>query len=147
MAVCSTEELHQKMLANSTRARDGVGILGLEATAAAWSPSGAEWLATTMQELDDRRAQVMASLGPLVSVPPEATYLAWLDAREIAEDPYAFYLERSKVALADGAAFGAPGRGFVRLNFGTTEAVVAEICARLVRAPLPGRSGFLGRMS
>ena len=131
VAVCGSQELHDRVAANSVMGRDGVGILGLEATAAAWSPDGAQWLAECMAELTRRRAQVVAELGHLLVMPPEATYLAWLDAREVAPDPCAFYLERARVALSDGALFGEPGRGFVRLNFGTTEAVLGEICRRV----------------
>jgi cystathionine beta-lyase len=45
--------------------------------------------------------------------------LSWLDCRGAKlpkDDPFAFFLERAKVALNDGAAFGTPGRGFARLT-------------------------------
>jgi cystathionine beta-lyase len=131
LAVCGSQELHDRLNENSVMARDGVGILGLEATAAAWSHRGALWLAECMEHLSRRRQQVMAELEDLLVIPPEATYLAWLDTRHVAKDPCAFYLERAKVALSDGAIFGEPGRGFVRLNFATTEALLGEICRRL----------------
>ena len=67
---------------------------------------------------------------------PEATYLAWFDFRayELSPDPYAFFLERAKVALGHGARFGDPGRGFVRLNFATSRAILAQITSRMDRA-------------
>jgi cystathionine beta-lyase len=62
----------------------------------------------------------------------EATYLAWLDATRLrVEDPYAHFLEYG-VALSPGAQFGAPG--FVRLNFGTQRARLAEALQRMQRA-------------
>jgi cystathionine beta-lyase len=67
--------------------------------------------------------------------PPEGTYLAWLDCRAlgpaIAADPFIFFLERARVALNDGATFGAAGRGFVRLNFGCPRATLVEGLERM----------------
>jgi cystathionine beta-lyase len=68
--------------------------------------------------------------------PVEATYLAWIDAREFAADrgvanPARFF-EQHGLGLSDGAEFGAPG--FVRLNFGTRRALLDEALARLQRA-------------
>jgi cystathionine beta-lyase len=67
---------------------------------------------------------------------PEATFLAWLDFRalDLAPSPQRFFLERARVAVSDGAAFGPPGRGFARLNFGTSSALLLEILERLDRA-------------
>ncbi|MFT5125633.1 MAG: cystathionine beta-lyase [Verrucomicrobiales bacterium] len=62
----------------------------------------------------------------------EATYLAWIDARELGvDDPIAFF-ESHGVGLSNGADFGAPG--FVRLNFGCTEAMLHEGLDRMKRA-------------
>jgi len=61
--------------------------------------------------------------------PPEATCLAWLDCREAAipgADPFAFFLEKARVALNDGQSFGRGGQGFVRLNFGCPRSILAE---------------------
>jgi cystathionine beta-lyase len=60
---------------------------------------------------------------------PEATYLAWIDARAIdAENPLPAF-ESLDVGLSDGRDFGAPG--FVRLNFGCRRAVLEEALRRL----------------
>ena len=46
----------------------------------------------------------------------EATYLAWLDVRELGlEDPSAFF-ESAGIGMSDGSLFDGPG--FMRLNFG-----------------------------
>ena len=68
--------------------------------------------------------------------PPEATYLAWLDCRALGLEPspFRFFLERAKVALSDGATFGAPGAGFVRLNFATSRSLVTEALERMAKA-------------
>lgn len=62
----------------------------------------------------------------------EATYLAWLDVRELGlEDPVAFF-ENSGVGLSDGEQFGAPG--FVRLNFGCSRLILREATKRMSKA-------------
>ena len=46
------------------------------------------------------------------------------------------FLDRAKVALSNGADFGNPGKGHVRLNFGTSAEVLNEILGRLAGARL-----------
>jgi cystathionine beta-lyase len=67
---------------------------------------------------------------------PEGGYLAWLDCRSLGlgDDPSAVFLERGRVALSPGPAFGEAGRGFARLNFGTTTALLEEAVERMARA-------------
>jgi cysteine-S-conjugate beta-lyase len=66
---------------------------------------------------------------------PDATYLAWLDCRALGLDDLAtVLLERGDIALADGATFGPPGVGWLRLNFATSRALLEEQVRRIVRA-------------
>jgi cystathionine beta-lyase len=67
---------------------------------------------------------------------PEATYLAWLDCKELGLEPSAqrFFLERAKVGLNDGATFGTPGEGCVRVNFATSRAILTRILEQMARA-------------
>ena len=105
---------------------DRVGHLGVIASTAAYT-HGEEWL-------DELRGL----LPPAVRVTPaEATYLAWLDFRDtpIAEDPAGAVLERGRVSLLPGTDFGSAGRGFARLNIGTSRELVEE-AARRIRAAL-----------
>ena len=64
---------------------------------------------------------------------PEASFLAWLDCRRLAlgDDPSAAFLERGRVALSAGPDFGRKGRGFVRLNMGTSPELLQEIVRRM----------------
>ena len=45
--------------------------------------------------------------------PPEASFLAWLDCRELGlgDDPAEAFLNRGRVALSPGPGFGTQGRG------------------------------------
>jgi cystathionine beta-lyase len=123
----------------------GVNSVGVAATVAAWT-EGDEWLDGLVAYLDGNRAEVerfVAEALPGVGhVRPQATYLAWLDCRQLVADgltanPAAFFLERAGVGLNDGADFGEHGIGFVRLNFATSRAVLAQVLERMAGA-LPG---------
>ena len=51
---------------------------------------------------------------------PEATFLAWLDCREIGlneDDLNSFFIDEMKLGLTTGSSFGVQGEGFMRLNF------------------------------
>lgn len=126
--------------------RGGVGSLALAATAAAWR-DGEEWLEATRARLESNRrmlGELLAELLPAAGyIPPEATYLAWLDCRGLGlgDDPWRHFMEKAGVALSDGSAFGEPGRGHVRLNFATTPELLTQVVERLaasVGPPAPG---------
>jgi cystathionine beta-lyase len=115
------------------------GILDDAATHAAWT-EGQPWLDEVMAYLLENRSLVLEFLArelPEVRVlAPEATYLAWLDCRELdlPADPHVFFLEQAKVALSPGRDFGTPGEGFVRLNFATSKTILTEILERMAKA-------------
>jgi cystathionine beta-lyase len=66
----------------------------------------------------------------------EATYLAWLDCRDlrIPGNPFQFFLKEARVALNDGNDFGKGGEGFVRLNFACPRKTLAEALDRMAAA-------------
>ena len=112
-----------------------IGVIRLDTftvqhwTPAAYKPRG--YKAAALRVLE-----AVAAMPGLVTTRPEATYLAWIDCREMmaargVDDPAAFF-EAAGVGLSDGAAFGAPG--FVRLNFGCPRATLDEALARMARA-------------
>ena len=115
-----------------------VNALGMVATEAALTRCD-DWHAALLDYLRGNLRAVeraVAALPGLDMRPVEATYLAWIDAREFAADRGidnpARWLERHGLGLSDGADFGAPG--FVRLNFGTRRALLDEALARLRQA-------------
>ncbi len=112
-------------------------VMAVEATATAWT-AGDEWLDAVRGVLDENRhalADLLASHLPGVRyTPPDATYLAWLDCRELGlgDDPAVTFRERG-VELSPGPQFGIEGNGFVRLNFATSPAILAETVAAMAR--------------
>lgn len=68
----------------------------------------------------------------LSGTPPAATYLAWIDARNLAvPDPTAFF-RAAGVGLSSGTPFGA--EGFVRMNVACTRHTLEEALARMTQA-------------
>jgi cystathionine beta-lyase len=65
---------------------------------------------------------------------PEASFLIWLDCRELELDHdqlIDLFVNRARLALNDGAMFGPGGQGFMRLNVGTPRSILKEALERL----------------
>jgi cystathionine beta-lyase len=116
-----------------------VNNMGLVAALAAYR-DGQAWLDRVLPYLETNRDLVIDFVRhemPRVRVwLPEATYLAWLDCRDsgIPGSPYRFFLDRARVGLSDGPAFGTGGEGFVRLNFACPRATLMEALRRMKAA-------------
>jgi len=121
----------------------GAGLLGVIAGEVAFS-AGDAWLEALVRGLDANRmllADLLARHAPAVGyVPPQATFLAWLDLRALGlgDDPAATLLERGRLALASGPSFGPEGRGFARLNFATHPELLTQGVGRIA-APAADR--------
>jgi cystathionine beta-lyase len=131
-----SETLQRRFAAFPRGLRGGTGSLGPAVTLAAWR-HGDEWLAAALAYLDANRrhvAEFAARRWPAVRHRlPEATFLAWLDCRALGIEPSAYdaLLHRGRVALSDGAWFGEPGRGCLRLNFATSRAILDAVLERM----------------
>jgi cystathionine beta-lyase len=116
-----------------------VSVLGVEATLAAWT-DGDDWLAAVRAHLVSNRdllAGLLASCLPGVRFsPPDATYLAWLDCRELGlpGDPAEFFRTRAGVELSPGPRCGPGGVGHARLNFATSSDILTDIVDRMAGA-------------
>ena len=106
-------------------------VFGYEATLAALR-EGQAWLAAQLDYLRGNRDLVEREL-PLPMAHVQATYLAWIDARNV-PGAHEHFL-RHGVALSPGEQFGAPG--FVRLNFGTQRDRLREALRRMRSALKP----------
>jgi cysteine-S-conjugate beta-lyase len=115
------------------------GQVGVIASVAAFTES-LPWLDAVLGQLDENRSllsRLLAERLPGVRyVPPEASFLAWLDCRALGfgDDPARVFLDRGRVALSSGPGFGAPGAGFARLNMGTSPELMAEAVRRMAAA-------------
>ena len=120
----------------SARMGNHPGHLGLIAHTAAYT-HGRPWLDAAIAGIDANRHALTDLLREHLPgtryCPPESTYLAWIDCRELGlgDDPAEVLLERGQVALSSGTGFGPGGAGFVRLNLATSPTILAEAVTRM----------------
>ncbi|MCX5970421.1 MAG: cystathionine beta-lyase, partial [Coprothermobacterota bacterium] len=98
---------------------------------------GEAWLEELMQYLSGNLACIESYLAkrlPRVKmIPPEGTYLAWLDCRSL-RLPQAELDQRlvdAGLGLSSGTLYGPQGEGFQRLNFACPRSLLEEGLSRL----------------
>ncbi|MCC6458175.1 MAG: PatB family C-S lyase [Caldilineaceae bacterium] len=138
LAIIPNSELRQRLEKTASGIVPHVNLLGFVAATAAYE-YGESWLASLREYLTVNRNRVFdffkKNLPDVEMTLPEATYLAWLDFRAYGiTDPYQFFLDHAKIALGSGTSFGAPGKGYARLNFGTTHATLEQALERMADA-------------
>jgi cysteine-S-conjugate beta-lyase len=139
LAVAQSPRTREALDSMPVDLHDRVGHLGVIASVTAFADAD-EWLDELRSYLAETRRRLPTLLeehAPGVrSDPAQATYLAWLDFRAtgLGDDPTAELLERGHVALYPGPQFGGAGRGFARLNLGTSHELVEEAVRRIGRA-------------
>ncbi len=113
-------------------------ILGLHANVAAYGDT--DWLDATISRImrnDELLAGLLHRRLPLVRYRrPTATYLGWLDFRDLGfgMDPAERVLPDARVALNSGPTFGAGGRGHARINLACDPALLVEAVERMAGA-------------
>ncbi|WP_018897802.1 PatB family C-S lyase [Rhizobium sp. 2MFCol3.1] len=138
-AIVQNKEIRERFAQSRLGMVDSVNILGLEATLAAYTHAS-DWKARMLAYIQANRdylSEQVASRFPAIRlIKAEATFLAWLDCREmgLAPDPQAFFLERGKVGFSAGSEFGAPYGDYVRVNFGCPRSLLSEGLDRMERA-------------
>ena len=112
----------------------------LVATIAAYT-HGVEWLEQLLPYLSENmrliRSFCAERLPQLKPNTPEATYLCWIDARELGMDDEAlkrFCVDKAGVAFGEGPEFGKGGSGFLRLNAACPRAVIEKALTQLEAA-------------
>jgi cystathionine beta-lyase len=112
-----------------------VNCFGYTACEAAYR-YGEPWRRQLLAYLEDNRQYLYRELArclPSVrTYAMDATYLAWLDFRQVPGEGFCQHFERHGVGLSEGATF--QGSGFLRLNFGCPRSQLAAGLERLERA-------------
>ncbi len=138
-ALANDPALLERMTQAAGGLAGGPNRLAQVATLAAYT-KGDPWLEHTLTLLDANRRRLVEFVReriPNVKVqPPQGTYLAWLDFRatDLGEKPAEELVERAKVGLNEGSAFGRGGQGFARLNFATNPEILELALERLEAA-------------
>jgi cystathionine beta-lyase len=136
VAVIQDPELRRQFRAAGHGLTHGVNLFGLVAARAAYG-EGHEWLEQLLPYLQANRDWmcdfVKSEMPGVHMVHAEGTYLAWLDCRQagIEGSPGKFFMEKARVAVTEGSAFGPGGDGFVRLNFGCPRAMLQAALVRM----------------
>lgn len=113
---------------------------GLHASKVAFSGKCDGWLAELNRYLTGNRdflvEYVTKYMPNIRTTIPDATYLGWLDFTQTNIDgsPFEFFKEKAKVAVSEGKIFGKEGAGHVRINFGTSRAILKEGLERMRKA-------------
>lgn len=109
---------------------------GILATTAAYTQS-LDWLAEITSYLKGNRELltdlVTTHLPNATFLPPEGTYLAWLDLQGYGLDTELFDLfnDRAHVAITEGRLCGEVGAGHIRLNFALPRPLLTEAIERM----------------
>ena len=111
------------------------------ATMAAFTPEGEEWRKQMLRYVEQNilfvEQYLKEHLPKIKALRPQASFLVWLDCRELHLDHDALidlFVNRARLALNDGEMFGIGGKGFMRLNVATPRAVLKEALDRLAEA-------------
>jgi cystathionine beta-lyase len=133
-AVISEKKLRHRFIAAMAGIVPRVNALGFTAAEVAYRDCS-DWHAGLLDYLRANRESIARAINamPLLSLTPvEATYLAWIDVGSSGLDEPVKFFEDAGVGLQDGIEFD--GRGFVRLNFGCTRALLEKALERMAAA-------------
>ena len=102
---------------------------------------GTEWLDQCLDYIQgniDFVEQALAQEMPRICIiRPQASYLVFLDCRGLGlttEELNRFFVEEAHLALNEGAMFGKPGEGFMRLNTASPRSVIEQAMKQLKTA-------------
>ncbi len=137
-AIIPDDSLRRRYLAAHERAGlDNGNCFGIVALEAAYR-GGEAWLEAMLEiyreNIDYVRGFLQEQTPKIRPLPVEATYLIWLDCRELGLDDEAlqhFFVDRAHLALNPGIGFGEAGSGFMRLNVATSRTNLEEAMRRL----------------
>lgn len=131
--IIPNKSLREKFNAETEKYAVGMSnSFGAIATEAAYT-HGAQWLDEVLDYVEGN-LQFMTkyfddNLPVLKVLPLEATYLAWIDCRELGlthEALEKLFLSEAKVALNQGYIFGPGGEGFVRVNLACSRSIIEK---------------------
>lgn len=94
-------------------------------------------LAYLKQSRDTAAATLAQSLPNIRLIPPEGTYLLWLDCTAQGLTDHAlqqFFVQQAGLGLSPGTHFGRQGSGFMRMNIATPRSNVEQALQRMMHA-------------
>jgi len=139
--IISNEKLREKFVTIFENLHIGNGnIFGAEASVAAYC-YGDKWLDELIDYIAgniDFTLDFIRNKIPIIKpVVPEATYMVWLDCREMGlkgTELADFFINEAHVGLNEGSTFGPGGEGYMRINLACRREVVTEALNRIESA-------------
>ena len=115
-------------------------IFGTIASISAYT-NGHKWLDALLDYVDHNIDFVedycRKMIPEIIPVPPEATYMIWLDCRKLGmsgKELQNFFVARAGIGMNEGSTFGPGGEGFMRMNLGTTHQKVMKAMEQIEKA-------------
>jgi cysteine-S-conjugate beta-lyase len=115
-------------------------IFGFVAAEAAYT-YGDEWLEQLRHYLAENFRYLdhflKREIPQIKALPPQATYLVWLDCRELNLSPDAlkdFMIHEAGLGMNEGRQFGKEGEGFMRINIGCPRSILTNALQNLKNA-------------
>lgn len=135
--IIPNETIREKYLANIWAHPN---ILGAKATETAYNECS-DWLAEALDYIQDNFKYIDEFLKentPLIKlIKPEATYLAWLDCRELnlnQGELVELFLESAQLYINSGSDYGKCGKGYIRMNVACSKENLITAMNRLKNA-------------
>lgn len=139
--IIPNEELRQQY--KTAKAMLGLAELNTFGAAGAEAAyrTGAQWLDELREYLQGNINFILEELAkrmPNIKViPPEGTYLVWLDCRELPipdDELNRFFAQKAGVAFNDGSMFGREGSGFQRMNIACPRSTIVRALTQIKNA-------------
>lgn len=142
-AIIFNEELREQFhLFQEASELDMGHVFAFLSVEAAYS-HGSEWLDLCLAYIQGNIDYVDTFLKNHVphikAVRPQASYLVWLDCRELGLSQEAlieFFVDKAHLALNDGVMFGKEGTGFMRMNVASPRSIIEQAMKQLAEAYL-----------
>ena len=119
---------------------DGGNIFGTTASIAAYT-QGHQWLGELMEYLDENVGFVIdycdKMIPEIIPVRPEATYMIWLDCRQLGmngKELQNFFVTQAGVGMNEGSTFGPGGEGFMRMNLAAPQKTIIKAMQQIEKA-------------
>ncbi|MBN2173566.1 MAG: PatB family C-S lyase [Bacteroidales bacterium] len=139
--IISDPDLRNTFQVMLDRVHVGMGnLFGMVASEAAYT-HGEKWLQQLVEyiqgNVDFVDGYLKNNIPKVRMIRPEATYMIWLDFRELKMNDRElkdFIILKARLGLNDGPTFGPGGDGFQRMNVACPQALVKEAMHRLEKA-------------
>ena len=140
-AIIENDELRHRFQTYMEASEFSEGHLFAYLSVAAAYSHGTEWLDQVIAYIQgniDYVDNFLKTHAPRIkAIRPQASYLVWLDCRELGLNQEAlndFFADKAHLALNDGAMFGKEGTGYMRLNVASPRSVIEQAMKQLAEA-------------